>query len=348
MELDVGNCEAYLRSMGVVPADTPVVVDVLAGGVSNIVLRATWPEGAVVVKQSLPQLRVDVRWDFDRARIFVERDCLQELETLLPGLAPQVVFSDQSEFAIGITLAPDGGEVWREQLERGIVDLPATRNAASALAHLQVRSAADAPRLSRRFEDQMPLIQGRVDPFHRRIAAQHPHLAEIINAEVTRMLGTRRALVHGDYSPKNVIVYPDRILLLDCEVAHWGDPAFDAAFLLCHLLLDGAQEPDFADVFASVAVEAWRTYRTQGGLADDASVIAELGCLLLARVDGKSPLAHLRGERATPVRAYATHLLLAGGLSVEDRVRESVEFLGAASQYAATQVQAPDSRGSTR
>ena len=44
------------------------------------------------------------------------------------------------------------------------------------------------------------------------------------------------ALVHGDYSPKNVLLHEDRLVLLDYEVIHFGDPAFDIGFSLAHLL----------------------------------------------------------------------------------------------------------------
>jgi 5-methylthioribose kinase len=308
MELDERNLGGYLRDRGIAPPGAAVAVRPLSGGVSNVVLLAEWDGGGVVVKQSLPRLRVAVEWLFDRSRIYVERACLDVLAERLPGAAPSVVFADDPEYVFGMTVAPPGGEVWRDALAGGRFDAATTAQAAALLGRLQAQTAGDLE-LARRFDDRMPLIQGRVDPFHRHIAAAHPDLAAAIGGEVDRLLAAREVLVHGDYSPKNLIAYPDRVLLLDCEVAHWGDPAFDPAFVLCHLLLDGCHH---RDVRAAANARAfWAAYLAAGGQArTDAAVVAELGCILVARADGKSPLPGLDDATRAAVRAAGRTLLL--------------------------------------
>jgi aminoglycoside phosphotransferase (APT) family kinase protein len=299
---------AYLRARGAVPADVDLTVRALSGGVSNVVLRANWDGGAIVVKQSLPKLRVAADWPFDRSRILVERNCLDALGRLLPGSAPAVVFADPGEYVLGMTALPAGGVVWKDAMLAGEVEPQRTVAAARLLGALHRRSAAD-PALASRFADQMPLIQGRIDPYHRTVARAHPDLADRIGAEIERMLATRRTLVHGDFSPKNLIAYPDRMCVLDCEVAHWGDPAFDAAFMLCHLVLKAIH----VDArFAGEAERFWVDYVAEAGpaaaLGED--TVVELGCLLMARVDGMSPAEYLtdEGER-TAVRALGRSIL---------------------------------------
>ncbi|UGS36166.1 hypothetical protein DSM104329_02566 [Capillimicrobium parvum] len=312
VELSVASLPSYLRARGIAPAHADVDVRELSGGVSNVVLLARWDGEGVVVKQSLARLRVGVEWHFDRARIYVERACLDALSELLPGAAPESVFADDPEYVLGMTVAPDGGEVWRDALAAGRYEDDATLGAARLLGRLQAASAARAGELARRFADQMPLIEGRVDPFHRTVAAAHPDLAGRIAVEVDRLLATRSVLVHGDFSPKNLIAYGGgRMVLLDCECAHWGDPAFDLAFLLCHLLGDGCHDPDVVPTAASHARRFWAAYRQAGGQADDeAAVVAELACILLARADGKSPLLGLDDERRAGLRAAGRRLLL--------------------------------------
>jgi 5-methylthioribose kinase len=326
MELDERNLGGYLRERGVAPADAAIAVRELSGGVSNVVLLAEWDGGGVVVKQSLARLRVAVEWLFDRSRIFVERACLDVLSERLPGAAPRVVFADDAEYAFGMTVAPAGGEVWRDALGDGRFDASTTAHAAALLGRLQARTAGDAE-LAHRFDDRMPLMQGRVDPFHRFVAEVHPELAGAIGREVERLLATRSVLVHGDYSPKNLIAYADRVLLLDCEVAHWGDPAFDPAFLLCHLLLDGCHHRDARA--APNARAFWAAYREAGGCAhDEAAVVGELGCLLLARADGKSPLPGLDEATRAAVRAAGRSLLLdAERLTVPAAVDRGAELI---------------------
>jgi 5-methylthioribose kinase len=161
------------------------------------------------------------------------------------------------------------------------------------------------------FGDTELFIQGRIDPYHRFTARAHPDLAPLIEAEVERMLGHRLALVHGDYSPKNLIVYggpPAHVLMLDFEVAHWGDPAFDVAFCLAHLLLTAIHLPSRRREYLEVASAYCRGY--QGGLARERDILAELGCLLLARIDGKSKEDYITtGEEREEARLLARWLL---------------------------------------
>lgn len=322
LALDESNLAAYLREQGIVPAAADVQVDALSGGISNVVLRARWDAGCVVVKQSLPRLRVAVEWEFDRRRIFVERDCMQTLAEILPGSAPTVTFSDDPQFVFGMSCAPADGVVWKDSLLAGEIVPERTLAAAALLGGMQRESVGDAA-IAAAFDDRMPLLQGRVDPYHRTAACAHPDLAERIEAEVQRMLSIRSVLVHGDFSPKNLIAYPDRMLMLDFEVAHWGDPAFDPAFLLSHFVMKAWRDERTADEHVNEAVRFWGAYREAAGPAvaiDESAVVAELGCLLLARVDGKSPIEYLTTpEQTTSLTALARVLLLdAAGDGVED------------------------------
>jgi aminoglycoside phosphotransferase (APT) family kinase protein len=305
--LQASELPAYLRELGVAPATAEVRARTLGGGVSNVVLLAEWEGGGVVVKQPLAELAVEDVWAFDRDRIFVERDCMALIAERMPGSAPEVVFSDEDRFVFGMTVAPPGGVVWRDEHDSGEADPARTELAAELLGRMHALTAGD-PGVAERFGASWPLIQGRVDPYHRTVAAAHPDLADRIEAEVQRLLATRRCLVHGDYSPKNLIAYPDRMLMLDFEVAHWGDPAFDVAFLLALVMLDGIRHG--ASAFAAEGRRFWRVYRAAAGAtaAEEAAVVAELGCIVLARVDGKSrlPLEPAVQERG---RAYGRHLL---------------------------------------
>ncbi len=305
--IDATRLPAYLRGLGIAPVDGEVRARSLGGGISNVVLLAEWDGEAVVVKQPLAELAVDDVWTFDRDRVFIERDCMAILSQRLPGSTPAVVFSDDERFVFGMTVAPPGGTVWKEEHDAGVADPAQTELAAELLGRLHAVTAGDEA-LATRFDASWPLIQGRVDPYHRTAALAHPELAKLIETEVERLLSTRRCLVHGDYSPKNLIAYPDRMLMLDFEVAHWGDPAFDVAFLLALVLLDGMRHDDAA--FFAEARRFWHAYQRTAGAAaaEDAAVVAELGCIVLARIDGKSrlPLSPTVQERG---RAHARRLL---------------------------------------
>ena len=301
--LGTADLPGYLREKRLVPPDADLTIRPLGGGISNVVLLAQWREGAMVIKQPLAELAVDDVWEFDRERVFVERDCLTVLAERLPGSAPEVVFSDEERFLFGMTVAPPGGVTWKEEHDAGIADPGRTPLAAELLSRMHNETIGD-PAVEARFAANWPLVQGRVDPYHRTVAASHSDLADAIEAEVERLLATRSCLVHGDFSPKNLIAYAERMLMLDFEVAHYGDAAFDVAFLLALMVLDGMrhEEPAFL-------VESRRFWSLYEGPADEAAVVAELGCIVLARVDGKSRLPLDRRVQKLG-REFARYLLL--------------------------------------
>jgi aminoglycoside phosphotransferase (APT) family kinase protein len=209
---------------------------------------------------------------------------------------------------LGMTTMPPGGVLWKDEHDAGQADPARTLAAAELLATLH-RSTFGDEQLQRRFDAQWPLIQGRLDPYHRTAALANPDVAAVVDEEIERLLATRRCLVHGDFSPKNLIAYPDRMVMLDFEVAHWGDPAFDVAFVLALMMLDGIRHSDGA--FARESTGFWKAYEAAAGAAaaEPAAVVAELGCVVLGRIDGKSRLPWMTERVARRGREYAKLLL---------------------------------------
>jgi aminoglycoside phosphotransferase (APT) family kinase protein len=326
--LSAANVADYLRGRGVLPAGAEARVAPLSGGISNVVLRVDWAEGSVVVKQSLPALRVEERWEFDPARIVVERKCMVALGTLLPaGAVPAVIDADDRELVLTMSCAPDGGVVWKDALLRGELDPAVARRAGELLGRVHAGSAGDEA-LAESFDDLMPLVEGRIAPYHRTAARAHPDLAALIEADAERLMTQRRALVLGDYSPKNLISYPDRLLVLDFEVAHWGDPAFDAAFMLTHLALKAVHLRERHAEYLAAARAVWDAYSSVAGAAGayEADVVNELGVLLICRVDGMSRAEYLDEPSRALVRELGRTVLTGDerSLAVLDLIGERI------------------------
>jgi 5-methylthioribose kinase len=311
---DAAGIEHYLRARGLISGQAVVTATPMGGGISNAVWLVETDRGdRLVIKQARDRLEVSADWRIDRRRAINEAHCLRYLEEILPdGSVPRVLFADEAECLIGMTVAPAGGVIWKQQLLGGRVSRLTARRVGQLLAMIHATSADD-PRIPLEFDNHDLLEQGRVDPYHRAAAAAHPRLAAALGAEIERLETTRRTLVLGDVSPKNVFVYPDRVLFFDVEIAHWGDPAFDAAFCLTHLILKTLLLREHRQSLLGAAAELWRSYRAgvPAWPGYDADVIAELGCLLLARVDGKSPVEYLHtDDKRNLVRGVAESLLL--------------------------------------
>lgn len=296
-------------------AERSATAQSLGGGVSNVVIRVDVPgePGGLVLKQSLLRLRVEQEWLADRERIYREAASLRYLAKVLPASAlPKVVHEDRANYLFVMTAAPAEGVNWKDTLLAGNVDPAMAKQAGALLGRIHQHSAVTDDRIPdelEQFADQSALggfVQLRIDPYHRATAAVHPELANAIEIEAQRMLNRRLALVHGDYSPKNVIVVGSgaaaEVFLLDFEVAHLGNPVFDLAFMLNHLTLKAIHKPRLAGEYNAAARSFWSAYLDNAGpFATDPAgfereTVRQLGVLLLARVDGKSPAEYITGD----------------------------------------------------
>jgi 5-methylthioribose kinase len=236
-----------------------------------------------------------------------------------------------------MTQAPKGGVLWKQALMEGQIDIAAAERAGELLASIHNLTAKD-PRMAEQFSDQTTFIQGRVDPYHWTVARAYPDLAPAIYHETDRLLATRQTLVHGDFSPKNIFVYPASLFLLDFEVAHLGDPAFDSAFCLTHFVLKAFRFPDRVSRYLAAARTFWSSY--EGALAEslstdiEANTVQELACLLMARIDGKSKIEYITQEHVKArVRDFGRSVLTDSPRplsSVFDAATQHLSFCGRA------------------
>ena len=120
-ELTHDGVEDFLIAAGLLEEAARVTVEELGGGISNIVLRVSAPERCLVVKQSLPKLRVQADWPFDQRRTLGERDCLALLGRLVPGAVPEMLHCDEASFTLVISCVPAGGVLWKRDLLRGLL-----------------------------------------------------------------------------------------------------------------------------------------------------------------------------------------------------------------------------------
>ena len=336
-ELDIEQPEAlvrYLRGSGKVGAGESLKVRVLAGGVSNKTVLVERPAGeAWVLKQALPKLRVRVDWFSDPARIHREADALRWLPGLAPpGMITPLVFEDRDHHLLAMRAVPQPHENFKTMLmTAGRIDPKPVSQFGTLLGVIQRNAFQRRGEVEPVFEDRSYFLSLRIEPYYEYTAAQVPKAVAFLRDLIDGTRATRLTLVHGDYSPKNVLVPRDgNIVLLDHEVIHWGDPAFDVGFALAHLLSKGHHRPQLRKAFGSAAVSFWSAY--QGALGqvpwatalEQRSVRHGLGCLL-ARVAGRSPLEYLTEREHVKQSDVVVALMSEPPGSVAELVKE---FLG--------------------
>lgn len=303
--MDLGNAAEYLAAQGF-PLCGPITA--LGGGVSNVVLLAETVRGRMVIKQALERLRVAEEWLSDPSRTLREASALREIAAVLPaGAVPAIAFLDEANYIYAMEAAPPGAQDWKTLLLAGEID-PAIGAQVGELLTQQVAATRAATPWRDRYGDQRVFDELRLDPYYRFTAARHPDLAPRFAQAIARCQDQASSLVHGDFSPKNMLIAAGRPMLIDYEVVHYGDPAFDAAFLLNHLLLKSFHRPQWRSQYGAAAAAFWQA---AAPAVSAEGVKLHLGCLLLARIDGKSPAEYLRDETKPLLRTLARDILVA-------------------------------------
>jgi aminoglycoside phosphotransferase (APT) family kinase protein len=186
--------------------------------------------------------------------------------------------------------------LWKQQLRDGDADVRTAQAVGLTLGRIHAYSAA-RPALAADFRSQSIFFDIRLEPYLLATAAAHPDLAPQLRALVQATQAQARVLVHGDVSPKNILVDGHRPVLLDAECAVWGDPAFDLAFCLNHLLLKCLWTPaaraGFLACFDALAQAYLESVDWEPTPNVEGRAAQLLPGLLLARVDGKSPVEYL-------------------------------------------------------
>jgi aminoglycoside phosphotransferase (APT) family kinase protein len=306
----------YLRQIGLIEATETPQIRLLPGGVSNrTVLVERLTGQAWVLKQALAKLRVQVDWFSSPERVHWEALGLRWLAQLAPPeTIPAFVYEDHTHHLLIMQAVPQPHHNWKSLLLAGQLDDDYVAQFGRLLAAIHRHAYERRQEISPVFADRTFFETLRLEPYYGYTAAQVPAAASFLHQLIEETLARRITLVHGDYSPKNILVYQGRLILLDHEVIHFGDPAFDLGFSLTHFLSKAHHLSQQRTDFAQAAGRYWQIYRqTLGDLPwtgdlEAYAVRHTLACLL-ARVNGRSPLEYLDTAARSRQREVATLLM---------------------------------------
>jgi aminoglycoside phosphotransferase (APT) family kinase protein len=338
--LDIEQPEAllaYLHASGRIAAGERPAIRPLSGGVSSrvVLVERAEPAKAWVLKQALPKLRVAVDWFSSPERVHREALALRWMPELTPpGSTPALVWEDRTRDLLAMTAVPQPHVNWKHALLRG----EGIEHAAAfgrLLGRMHHRAWEQRAELAPVFADRSFFESLRIEPDYLYAASPTPDAEPFLRALVDDTRREVRTLVHGDYSPKNVLVHEGRLVLLDHEVAHFGDPAFDVGFSTTHLLAKANHLRAKTDAFTRAAAESWRAYAGEISPTDFAEALEAravrhtLACLL-ARVDGRSPLEYLDEPARQRQRRMALALMQRPPRAMPALIDEWRERIGAA------------------
>jgi aminoglycoside phosphotransferase (APT) family kinase protein len=307
---------AALRRMQLVAPDETPTLQALTGGVSSIIVLAHTSRGPLCVKRALAKLKVSADWFAPVERNRAEVAWMHIAAKVVPRAVPRILGEDAQAMAFAMEwLDPDRYPIWKVQLRDGVVDVGTARAVGEVLGAVHRATAGDAA-VARDFAHDQGFHAIRLEPYLEASARVHPGHAAALRQLIAVTAATKHVLVHGDVSPKNILVGPNGPVLLDAECAWYGDPAFDLAFCLNHLLLKCRWRPAATDAylacFDALAEAYLQRVDWEPRDAVEYRTARLLAGLMLGRVDGKSPVEYLPDEGARDrVRQFALrHLAL--------------------------------------
>lgn len=290
----------FLQAAGLVEDSSQARLTPLTGGVASDIWKVESEGRVFVVKKALAQLRVAQTWLAPVSRNASEVDWLKEAGRIVPGAVPEILASDAEAGIFAMSyLDPADHPVWKQELRAGRADPGFAAKLGQVVAAIHAGTQGSSE-VARRFSNDATFHSIRIEPYLEATARVHADLAGQLAALASETLAAKRALVHGDVSPKNILVGPKGAVILDAECAWYGEPAFDLAFCLNHLLLKCLWTPaagaGFLACFDALAESYLAGVDWEPRAAIEARVARLLPALFLARVDGKSPAEYITAE----------------------------------------------------
>jgi len=310
----LNGLEPSLRRMGLIMPEEQFTAEPLPGGVSCDVHLITVGNRHFCVKAALPKLRVTADWRAPAERSHAEVAWMKLVGGIDPDWVPMVLGEDRSHHIFAMEyLPPQDHPVWKRELAEGRADPAFAAMVGERLARIHAETAGRED-VAHDFRNGVQFHALRVDAYLLHTATKHTDVAPLIRTLARHLGAAHIALMQGDVSPKNILCGPNGPVFLDAETCCYGDPAFDLAFCLNHLLLKGVWHPEHSSAYLACFSALKQAYFAGAGWESHAGLERRtaglLAAFLLARIDGKSPVEYLTADNDRNfVRATAKTLL---------------------------------------
>lgn len=314
------RCYGLLTELGLIQTGEKINIQPLTGGVSSEIAKVITPQSVYCVKFALAQLKVAQVWEAPTRRSFAEYNWLNHVHTISPTSVPKLFGYSHTYrgFAMEFISGPST-RLWKTDLFDKGISVQDSQRVAKVLGRIHQYSALSRFPASK-FQNQTDFWALRLEPYIHSLIEKHPALAAPLHAQINSLKSHDKVMIHGDISPKNILFKDDTPVFLDAECATMGDPVFDVAFCLNHFILKALHSktlhsPVRRASYIAACLAFWEGYadwinwETSTGL--EKRLTALLPILLLARVDGKSPVEYLTAPKRARIRAQIPAIISA-------------------------------------
>ena len=307
------RCRRLLVELGLCAPGQPLTVTPLTGGVASDIALVQTGSASYCVKFALAQLKVAQVWRAPVRRNNAEYHWLLAASQVASASVPRLYGRSDREGGFAMEyLSGDQVYLWKSALLQGLPDRGEVAGVGTVLG--QIHAASTVPGFDAApFQNRDDFHALRLEPYLLFTATRHPALSDRLHALANRLYKADRVLVHGDVSPKNILFRGDIPVILDAECATMGDASFDVAFCLNHLVLKALHLPQSRARLLANVLQFWTAYAAKVIWEDPVTIEARicelLPALMLARVDGKSPVEYLSEADRAIIRQVSAPLI---------------------------------------
>ena len=273
------------------------IVEKLSGGVSSDIWKITNENCIYCLKKAKNKLDVKEDWYVPIERNIYEYEWYNEVNKLNSNIAPKVIYSDSKNFFFIMEYFDEKKfPLWKKELFKSNIDISFSQSVAQNLSFIHLNSFNNNE-LKNKFDTIKLFEDLRIDPYIRFTATIHDDIKNKLLDIANDLHNKKITLVHGDISPKNILINNKKPIFLDAECAWYGDPAFDLAFCINHLLLKSIKLPKVKKLLYKSFITLSDTYLMKVKWEDpklfEKRTILILSALMLGRIDGKSPVEYI-------------------------------------------------------
>lgn len=307
------KCTSLLAELNLGSPENIKEIKPLAGGVSSDIAAVKIGEHQYCVKFALPKLKVTADWQVPVHRNRAEYEWLQFAASIAPKSAVRLHGrSDKLHGFVMDYIDGDSVYLWKTALLSAQENQDEAGQVGQLMGEIHKRSTKSSFNAAS-FQNQDDFYSIRIEPYLVFTASKHPGLAKPLSNLAKNLHNSNQVLVHGDISPKNILFRDGIPIILDAECATMGDASFDVAFCLNHLILKAIHLPGSTQQLLESVLQLWQAYQSSidWEQADklEARVCQLLPALMLARIDGKSPVEYLNSDKQALVREIAIALI---------------------------------------
>ena len=276
-------------------------VEPLKGGVSCEIYKVDTTTNSYCIKKALKKLRVEKDWYADPIRSYYEYLWLKKTKKILPSSIPEVIsYNRMKNYLIIEYLNMSRYSNLKEDLLKGKVDLNNLNKLAKKLIYIHKNLKSNYNKKIFQTHN-FNFIKLRINPYLLELNKTYPELKKYINETVNLLRNNQHTVIHADFTPKNILVSKNKQIILDAETANYGDPSFDIVSLINHLIIKLLFVNKNKKNFVLALKKIFNTYHSNVTWEEKQDIIQRsktlLPLMILARVDGKSPVEYIKNNK---------------------------------------------------